>query len=293
MLVPTYTLNDNKDTAQEDCVPSMRPHISEDELDALDIVIHPHQRSIKETVLRSLQIYVDRNKEECIDLEAHGDHQPTSKLSVLITQEHVAALEQLTINERQSHKDADKTLADQAWRPLWADVIAVYLIEKIIVRIIQNNLQQKVGSSSFAPLIVRLTPPSIVFDAYKYYALLCVARTKNELKIPTPMKQSNSARKAKKRLSQQTKSSVLNNNDFGAEYHDEVESLDEKVVERPELPVDEFEDVIVKSVYRNRVTIIQGETGCGTCCPNEIKSKLLNLETVHLIAALRECFLSN
>jgi HrpA-like RNA helicase len=35
-------------------------------------------------------------------------------------------------------------------------------------------------------------------------------------------------------------------------------------VERLPLPVDEFESTILERIQKNRVTVIQGETGCGT-----------------------------
>lgn len=198
---------------------SWRPHVPLDDLDLQNAALVPMKDcSVKEAVLRCLQAHVDR---------VAVDHS-----GALLTQEHVSALAQLSISERQSYKIVDKGIANKAWRPDWLDVVAVYAIEKVIHRVIWG---------APASPVVRLHPPYAMFDAYKFHALLAATRDLATA-IPAPMTA------AAPRIAP-----VEVSNDAAPE-----------VVERPVLPVDEFEDIILESVRRNRVTIIQGDTGCGT-----------------------------
>lgn len=195
---------------------TVRPHLPENSLDFQLAVIQPLiDRSVKEVVLRCLQAYVDR-----VPVDDHR---------AMLTQEHLTVFQQLVINERHSYKDVDKHITEKNWRPIWEDVMAVYMIEQIIRKSIWGAPKCSV---------VRLNPPYSFFDQYHYHALLRSVREKatlSALRTDTPLS---------------PKTAVI------------AES--EPVVENPSLPVDEFEDVILESVRKHRVTIIQGDTGCGT-----------------------------
>lgn len=91
---------------------------------------------------------------------------------------------------------------------------------------------QRVIEDNFSNPTVRLNPPFSLFDEYTFYSSLYRSIEKKQ-----------DAAQAPKRAAAKE---------------------EPKVVERPVLPVDEFEETILRSVRMNRVTIIQGETGCGT-----------------------------
>jgi HrpA-like RNA helicase len=134
----------------------------------------------------------------------------------------------MSINERQTYKDVDKEIPDKMWRPKWDDVLVVYLIEKIVNRYVWDFRD--------SPL-TRINPPYSVFDAYVYHALL---------------------RKARDAATSDTVPNAVAPTRALA-----VDAVEPEVVERPSLPIDEFETDILASVRKHRVTIVQGETGCG------------------------------
>jgi len=228
-VVLNETASTTQSSGQEKSVTTaaagVRPVIDKDVIDLKSIAIHPlKDRSVKEAVLRYLQHYVD--------------HAPIDDPKTFLTQEHLEAFRQLTIDARQSYKVIDKEIADKEWRPVWKDVLAVYMIEKIISKTVQNSL----GS-----WLVRLHPPYAFFDQYKYHALLHVLRNR-ALSPPHPL-------------------SIASSTMLPSEEQPAIQlslAPPPDSAERPELPVDEFEDVILESVKKHRVTIIQGETGCGT-----------------------------
>ena len=93
---------------------------------------------------------------------------------------------------------------------------------------------------------------------------------------PTPKPPPNGGGKSKNKSKNQNgnnnsngilqSTNVINESILEEEDEKEERKVDLPVVQtepRPVLPVDEFENEIIKSVYDNRVTIIQGETGCG------------------------------
>jgi hypothetical protein len=208
--------NDSVALNGESSLASLRPQIPDELIDLQLAAIQPlKDRSVKEAVLRCLQAYVDR---------ALVDNHRT-----MLTQEHLSVFQQLVINERQSYKDVDKEIVDKAWRPVWEDVAAVYLIEKII--------SKSIWGSPGSPL-VRLNPPYNIFDQYKFHALLRTTRERGML--PTVK------------------------NDLPLLLPQAVAVKLEPLAERPTLPVDEFENIILESIRKHRVTIIQGDTGCGT-----------------------------
>ena len=137
----------------------------------------------------------------------------------------------------------------------------------------------------------------MIFDPYKYYVQLFVIREASNIgyattsivstpsrtsTVPTTTMKSSTTSKKKQNGGGKRKNKSMNengNNRYNGlvdntnglnenmtdeENENEEEKEDERQTEqRPVLPVDEFEDKIIKSVYENRVTIIQGETGCG------------------------------
>ena len=183
------------------------------------------------------------------------------------------ALEQLKLKDGQSYSTVDQALTKincKNWRPSYDDTCVVYLIEKIIIQIIENNT-----SSIFA----QLNSPYMIFDPYKYYVQLLLVREGNNIGSapPTAPKQSGNVRNGRnKTLKSRKKSGSSNaiggntisisnaaNNESMVNDNDDADKGGKVAEPRPVLPVDEFEDKIVQSVYSNRVTIIQGETGCG------------------------------
>jgi hypothetical protein len=194
----------------------VRPAINEDHVDLKAIAVHPlRDRSLKESVVRHLQEY---------------SNHPGS----YITHEHIMALQNLSMDPQQSYIAIDDKIDDKRWRPLWEDVFAVYAIEKIISKIVQNSLGSRV---------VLLCPPYALFDQYKYHAFLWTIRKEHKYDASQGIRQTADPVKQYAVLPTHVASQS----------------------ERPRLPVDEFENEILQSVRKNRVTIIQGETGCGQC----------------------------
>ena len=137
---------------------------------------------------------------------------------------------------RQEHLEAFKQMASykedasskENWKPRWEDVPAAYLIASCILYVRRK-------SSPKNPL-VRLSPPEKLFDEYKFHALMHTIR---KPRSPKGLKNGK-------------------NNAPGSPH-----KRKSKVEPRLNLPVDEHEEKILDSIKRNRVTIIQGETGCG------------------------------
>ena len=220
-----------------------------DDLDVSLAKVQPlTDRSVKDAVLRCLQHYVNhqqqkkqggkRGVQEDDDDDDDDDDQAgdgswttisaSASGKMNLTQEHIDVFANLTMQE-DLNEMVDKIMAlHPRWRPLWSDVPAVYLIEKTIA--------MSLKLSADCPL-VRLCPPYSFFDAYRFHAALQLHRQeKNAIKVENV--KDNAA--VKPAAEQPT-----------------------TVVERPVLPIDEHEEVILQTVRDNRVTIIQGGTGCG------------------------------
>jgi len=117
------------------------------------------------------------------------------------------------------------------WRPQWEDFHACHLIESCIAFIFRR---------SRASPLVRLSAPSKAFDSFLFHYVLLKMRTPRPTQQPT----------------EQT-----NHEDFYAKLPPKRAS---RIIEpRPVLPIDEHGETILNTVGKNRVTIIQGETGCG------------------------------
>jgi hypothetical protein len=177
--------------------------------------------SVKDAVLRCLEAFLDQ----------HGE-------GSFMTHEHLDAYRQLNLDGVD-----DPKLSDSSWRPLWEDVPAVSLLEKVLA---------KVTTKSLSSPLVRLCPPFAVFDSYKYHRLLQATRTTRAKDLLSSAVAPRSAPADYLIEGESTK--------FMA---DEQIHVDDPAQERVSLPVDEYEHIILESVKQHRVTIIQGETGCG------------------------------
>jgi hypothetical protein len=100
---------------------------------------------------------------------------PASKVLYCIQQEHVAALAEVSIlgNQlcNQLYNDIDEGYEENTWCPLWVDVIAVYLIEKIILHIYESYWHRD-SSDDFSSVVLQLNSPYAIFDPYWYVPVL-------------------------------------------------------------------------------------------------------------------------
>ncbi|CAB9523236.1 Probable ATP-dependent RNA helicase spindle-E [Seminavis robusta] len=147
--------------------------------------------------------------------------------STFIRQEHLEAMKLLALY---TNNENDNT----PWRPLWEDMQACFVIESCIAYVSKKSAQSPV---------VRLNPPAKVFDAYKWHRALYKRRNPTTTAIqntlpPIPPIPPQTTTSTKKQQQQQTQEPVV-------------------------LPIDEHEANIMQQIQQNRVTIIQGETGCG------------------------------
>ena len=114
-------------------------------------------------------------------------------------------------------------------RPRWEDVIAAFVIEASISRILKNSKDL---------LLVRMAEPGGLFDHYQFHSVL------QSILLLEP------------------EASVAQRGDGGD--LEDVETDDVISVERPRLPIDDHEDTILKSIENN-----QGKSSCGQnlCLP--------------------------
>ena len=116
----------------------------------------------------------------------------------------------------------------KGWRPTWEDVGAAYVIEKLVAEVIRSSIK--------APIHANMAPYEI-FSQHQFHTTLVKQRQlsnggKNGEHVP-PQKP--------------------------------VRTYEPAEPETVVLPIDDHEQKILDSVKNNRITIIQGETGCGTC----------------------------
>ena len=285
-VLATTLIYDQEDlirTLQEESNSSMfgihQPYISNDEIKAMDITI-PQQPSskkgsttMKDIMLRSLRNYIQYTLME-VGNGNNEEEKNNLRISYInVTPDHLMALEQLKLKDGQSYSTVDQALTKincKNWRPSYDDTCVVYLIEKVIIQIIESNTTS---------IFTQLNSPYMIFDPYKYYIQLLLVREGNNIGSapPTAPKQSGNVRNGRnKTLKSRKKSGSSNaiggntisisnaaNNESMVNDNDDADKGGKVAEPRPVLPVDEFEDKIVQSVYSNRVTIIQGETGCG------------------------------
>ncbi len=110
-------------------------------------------------------------------------------------------------------------------RPTWDDVTLTYWIETILSKAFDASMDLKMA---------RIFRPSNTFDAGTYFWLLQKSREKLTGKSKAKKKDDSEEKKA-----------------------------EEEAYVPQRLPIDEHEQVIIDTVRKHRVSIIQGETGCG------------------------------
>ena len=143
----------------------------------------------------------------------------------LIRPIHVEALRKLTLT-------AGFPSMPVTWRPEWKDVVAVHIIEKCLDAAYDMNNK--------VPL-VKLRPPHSVFDQWRYHVLM------SELRNPT------------------SSLPVIPSTEVTTEMLHKLLRPQEppKPIAPLKLPIDEYEDEILNMISANRISVIQGETGCG------------------------------
>lgn len=144
--------------------------------------------------------------------------------SCFVTREHLDVLAKLPLDSSRA-----QLVRQGDWRPRWQDVQVAYLVEKLLVLVCEKK-----------SLVARMMPPFSVFDQHKFHALLRVERGEMDVSTEAGME------------SHEGVSKKLFNGKKTASKR-----------EKTELPIDEHEARILKSIKNNRVTIVQGETGCG------------------------------
>lgn len=169
-------------------------------------VVQPQDISLVGAVIRCMQTHVDNTK---------------GKEDAVLRQEHVDALKLM------SHHGQGES-SSVAWRPSWEDIPACYLIESCVGYIMKR--------SAGSPL-VRLSPPSKVFDACKFHYTLFKLRNKENPTQQPP-------------------------------HISEAQTITNQVKEKKDqsrlvLPIDDHEATILETIAQNRVTIVVGEAGCG------------------------------
>ena len=206
------------------------PHLDSDTVDYAMAKVQPLvDTSVKAAVLRCLQDYVDRTAGLNVSNDDNEDH------PILMTQSQLDTFQNMTVDDQKTMKEIDRDwMLEPTWRPAWEDVVAVRLLE--------NTIREAIRHSLTSP-VVRLHPPYRIFDQYQYFAL----RHQQQKTASQPA------------LPPAATHSVADNE----ENDDENDRRTPSVEQRPVLPVDDFEDTILESVEANRVTIIQGGTGCG------------------------------
>ena len=145
-----------------------------------------------------------------------------------VSKEHLTVLGRLPLDSGQTFIEHQGD-----WRPCWRDMVVAYLVEKLLVLVYEKR-----------SLVARMLPPFSTFDQHKFHALLRVERGEEEGSSDSNRGHMSAA---KDHVSKQLFNHI----------NEEVK------VEKTELPIDEHEDRILDSIKRNRVTIIQAETGAG------------------------------
>lgn len=180
--------------------------------------------SLGDAVLRCLQTYVD---------EAAGNEE---RHSGMMTQQHIDVFRQMQCVD--SNSAVIQLLKDPSWRPVWDDIPASYLIERAIATAFALNAD--------SPMMRRFGP-SKMFDQYKFHAFLWALRGGGGAAASRLLTPSTLA----------APGGLLEDGEIAKE------QAPPEPPERVTLPIDEFEDIILEKIRNNRVSIIQGETGCG------------------------------
>ena len=265
-----YNLEDMSDYSCQETLASedtsVIPSVDKEVLDLSAIAVD-HENygdvNVQDAVLRYLQVLmVDPSpKTNILDVENdHGGHTDDNDPSMKIIEPiHIEAFLKFATasewenNERPTYASLDKKAPDKDWRPSWTDTPAVYWMERVISKVIQNTLRQnliKAKKNGSISIMDEVDSPSAIFDSYLYHFLLLTARRSNSTSIDV--------------IAEDAVTDTATDNNALTE-SDQQESTEPKP--RLKLPVDEFEETIVERVRKNRVTIIQGDTGCVCTLP--------------------------
>ena len=264
-----YNLEDMSDypcqetLASEDT--SVIPSVDKQVLD-LNTIAVDHENygdgNVQDAVLRYLQVLmVDPPAKPNVgdDENDNGGNNIDHPSLKIIEQIHIEAFLKFATasewenNERPTYASVDKKALDKNWRPSWADTPAVYWMERVISKVIQNTLRQnlsKVNKNGSKSIMDEVDSPSAIFDSYLYHFLLLTARESNSVNVDA--------------IAEQAAPDTVSDNKALTESDPQDSS---EPTPRLKLPVDEFEETIVERVRNNRVTIIQGETGCVCTLP--------------------------
>jgi XPG domain containing len=188
-------------------------------------------KSLQDAVVRYLVMILKHVEERNQVLVVDGTPQPK-----VLTPSHIQAF-QLLSRQRPPYSEIDQQIKDPSWRPFWSDAAAVYWIERLINSIVHNVIEQQHIEGK--PMPHGIESPGELFDPYLYHSYLRVAREMHGV------------------LDEKKEDADV------PELSPEGSADSQDVPPKLKLPVDEFEQEILKSVRQNRVTIIQGDTGCG------------------------------
>ena len=137
---------------------------------------------------------------------------------------------------------AEKKTKQKEWRPVFADCLAAHLIESAISYCLYINRESPLVA------ITKTSPsPAQVFQESIFHELLWEARQANEKNPKEPTTVQDSA----------------NENQATATREEPIRTQTQTTTPCKSLPIDEHQQEILESIRRNRITIIQGETGCG------------------------------
>ena len=149
---------------------------------------------------------------------------------VVVTSEHMDAFQ--AMGNKKKRRGVD--LSRGKWRPAFADVIAASVISKAVSQCYSINA----GSNK-----LKQVSPVQVFDESVFHALLWQLRKQNE--------------------NQKDRTAATSSNLVVPTTRDPDSNPKVDEATHSELPIDKHKDEILEHILNNRITIIQGETGCG------------------------------
>lgn len=162
-------------------------------------------------------------------LEAYVDKNVDNSM---ITHEQLEVFRNMPLDNSQA-----QLVQEGDWRPQWEDIAAAYLIEKLVGSVFKQKA-----------LVAQILPPFTIFDQHKFHALMHLA-SGGEIGPSTGGIDGQRIAKMNGVKTELFKS-------------ENSKSSQGKVKpEKEQLPIDEHEERILASIKKNRVTIIQGETG--------------------------------
>ena len=168
-------------------------------------------------------------------LQSYVD-QTTDSDSAIISQIHLDAFVELNKALELRLDRRILTAGVSIQRPTWEDIRASYAIERTLTHIFSKH--------AGAP-VVRYSSPMKMFDALSFQNMMSAKRKSSEEHAAALVPVAPVPKPKGKVIKIKQGTHVA------------------KVVEALKLPIDEFEERILRTIRNHRVTIIQGETGCG------------------------------